>query len=125
MAGKKSYRIVIPTDAEGYKKLIEGIDKQNDALGNKSPLKEETDDIKQGVVDMTEAAKLEAKAKKLRDEAESLIQQRNTLMKTTLSNEKGWRTTLEGKYIKNIQSMGDFGYTIDRSARPTKETPKQ
>lgn len=123
MAGKTTYRIVIPTDTEEYKELIENIDKENDALGNNSHLHHETQEIKEGVTDMTEAVKLDAEAAKLTKKAEELTLQRNILKKRTLANEKGWRTTLEGKMIKNIQGMGDYGYVIDRSPKGGKKPP--
>ena len=123
MAGKPSYRIVIPTDTEEYRKLIEGIDKENDALGKDSPIEDETTDIKQGVKDMQEAEMLEDQADALKKQAEKLMQKRNILQKGVLENERGWRKTLEGKYIKKIQTMGDFGYIIDRSPKQ-KPPPK-
>lgn len=86
---------------------------------------DETANIKQAVKDMTEADKLEDEALDLEKKAEALREQRDLLWKkTTLPNERGWRKTLEGKYIKTIHKMGDWGYEVNSSPRPkaTKKT---
>lgn len=119
---KKSYRIVIPTDTQEYKELIDNIDKQNDKLGDDSPVKSQTAEIKKGVKNMAEADKLDQEAAALKRKAEKLIERRNKLQRNvTLPNERGWRKTLEGAYIKAIHKMGDFGYEIDTSPRKKKE----
>jgi len=121
-----TYHIEIPSDVTGYKKLIEKIDKENDNEGGGSPLAAETSDIKQGAKDMNQAEQLEAKAAELEKQVEALREQRDQLWKkTTLINERGWRKTLEGKYIKKIHQMGNWGYEINSSPRPkrAKKTP--
>ena len=118
---KQTYRIVVPTNTVAYATLIKNIDKKNDDLGDTSPLKGSTAEIKQAVEDMEKASVLDAKATALKDEAETLILQRNILQnKQTLPNERGWRKILEGANMKNIQEMGAFGYTIDRSQKQPK-----
>jgi hypothetical protein len=113
-----TYRIVIPTNVDDYQKLINNIEKQNNTLGDKSPLLDESEAIKQAVKDMQQAAEYEQKAEAARKESEKFTQMRNKLWKeSTLVNERGWRKTLEGKYLQNIQQMSDFGYDIDRSPK--------
>ena len=119
---KKSYRVIIPTDTQEYKELIDNIDKQNDKLGDDSPVKSVSAEIKKGVKDMAEADKLDQEAAALKRKAEKLIEKRNKLQRNvTLPNERGWRKILEGAYIKAIHKMGDFGYEIDSSPRKKKE----
>ena len=121
---KKTYRIVIPKDVENYRKLIQKIKKENDKRGDASELKDETNSINQGDKDMAIAEQLEIEAEELRRQAEEKTEQRNQLWKkTTLLNERGWRKTLEGKYIKAIHKMGDWGYTIDTSPKTKKPAP--
>ena len=104
---KQNYHIEIPKTVSEYLKLITDIDEENDeqsAGGGHSHLHDETNAIKQAVKDMTEADKLEDKALALEKQVEFLREQRNILWKkTTLPNERGWRKTLEGKYIKKIR----------------------
>ena len=122
---KKSYRIVIPKDVENYRKLIQNIKKENDKQGDASVLKDETNNINQGEKDMAAAEQLEIEAEELRRQAEEKTEQRNQLWKkTTLDNERGWRKTLEGKYIKAIHKMGDWGYNVDTSPKAKKPVPK-
>lgn len=117
----KPYRIDIPTTVKDYKELIEDIDAENDERGDASELKAETAEIKEGVVDMTEADKLESEAEAHDKAAEKLREKRDLLWKKkTLGNERGWRKTLEGKFIKAIHKMGDFGYVVNSSPKPKK-----
>ena len=119
---KQNYRIAIPKEPKEYQTLIKNIDKENDALGapppaaaaaapgSHSPLHQKTEEIKQAVKDMSEAVKLDNEANELDRQAEELREQRDILWKkTTLANERGWRKTLEGEYIKNIHNSLNNG----------------
>ena len=115
------YRIVIPKDVENYRKLIQNIKKENDKQGASSPLKDETPDIDQGDKDMATAEKLEGEAEELKRQAEEKMEERNNLWKKiTLAKERGWRKTLEGKYISKIHKMGEWGYVVNTSPKAKK-----
>jgi putative N-acetylmannosamine-6-phosphate epimerase len=117
MAKGKTFHINVPTDVTGYNKLINDINAQNTKLGNKSQLKDETAEIKQGVKDMTQVVSLDTQIITMDKTLKKFRQQRNKLMNTTLQNERGWRTTLEGKNLKDIQGMSDYGYDIGTTPR--------
>jgi len=121
---KQTYHIEIPRLVKDYLKLIVDIDAENDeqsAGGGHSLLHDETENIKQAVKDMTQADKLEDQALAKEKEVEKLREQRDQLWKkTSLPNERGWRKTLEGKLIKKIHVMGDWGYEINTSPRAKK-----